>query len=50
MAPENQSTRGTGLQPNIAGLLCYLLGWITGIIFLIIEKEDKFVKFHAYNR
>lgn len=37
----------TGLEPNIAGLLCYLGGWITGIVFLIIEQENKFVRFHA---
>jgi len=37
----------TGLEPNIAGLLCYLGGWITGIIFLVIEQENKFVRFHA---
>lgn len=37
----------TGLEPNVAGLLCYLGGWITGIIFLIIEKKSKFVRFHA---
>jgi len=37
----------TGLQPNIAALLSYLVGFITGIIFLVIEKENKFVRFHA---
>jgi uncharacterized membrane protein len=37
----------TGLDENIAGLLCYLLGVITGIIFYVIEKENKFVRFHA---
>jgi uncharacterized membrane protein len=37
----------TGLEENIAGLLCYILGWITGIIFLMIEPENKFVRFHA---
>jgi uncharacterized membrane protein len=37
----------TGLEPNIAGLLCYLGGWITGIVFLIIEQKSKFVRFHA---
>ena len=37
----------TGLSENVAGLLCYVLGWITGIIFLIIEKENRFVRFHA---
>lgn len=37
----------TGLEENVAGLLCYVLGWITGVIFLIIERENKFVRFHA---
>jgi uncharacterized membrane protein len=37
----------TGLEPNIAGLLCYLGGWITGIVFLVIEQKNKFVRFHA---
>jgi hypothetical protein len=37
----------TGLEPNTAGLLCYLGGWISGIIFLVIEQENKFVRFHA---
>jgi uncharacterized membrane protein len=44
--PSNAKT-STGLQPNIAGLLCYLGAWVTGIIFLIIEKENKTVRFHA---
>jgi uncharacterized membrane protein len=37
----------TGLTLNTAGLLCYLGGWITGLIFFVIEKESKFVTFHA---
>ena len=36
-----------GLDENIAGLLCYVLGWVSGIIFLLIEQENKFVRFHA---
>lgn len=39
---------GTGLAPNVASLLCYVCTIITGIIFLVIEKEDKEVKFHAW--
>jgi len=35
-----------GLQENVAGLLCYILGWVTGLIFLLIDKRP-FVKFHA---
>lgn len=37
----------SGLQPNVAGLLCYVLGWITGLIFFLIEKENQFIRFHA---
>lgn len=46
-APQPQPAGGTGLQPNVAGALCYLLGLITGIVFLMIEKENRFVRFHA---
>ena len=35
-----------GLAENTAGALCYVLGWITGIIFLLVDKRP-FVKFHA---
>jgi uncharacterized membrane protein len=45
---SSQEVSSTGLDPNLAGLLCYLLGLITGIVFLIIEKENRFVRFHAY--
>jgi uncharacterized membrane protein len=40
---------GTGLTPNVAGALAYALGFITGIIFLVVEpyKNDRFVRFHA---
>jgi uncharacterized membrane protein len=39
-----------GLQPNVAGALSYLAGFITGIIFLLIDpfKSDRFVRFHAF--
>ena len=36
-----------GLDENLEGLLCYALGFITGIIFFLLEKDSKFVKFHA---
>jgi uncharacterized membrane protein len=38
---------GSGLDQNLAGALCYVLGWLTGIIFLVIEKDNKFIRFHA---
>ena len=39
----------SGLTSNVAGALAYILGFITGIIFLVIEpyKHDRFVRFHA---
>ncbi len=37
----------TGIEAKVAGLLCYLVGFISGIVFLLIEKENKFVRFHA---
>lgn len=52
MAEEQTQTPASakgrsGLQPNLAGALAYFLGPITGILFLLIEKENKFVRFHA---
>ena len=40
-------TSSSGIQPNLAAALSYLLTIITGIIFFVIEKENKFVRFHA---
>ena len=34
----------TGLAANIAGLLCYVLGWVSGLVFILVEKENKFVQ------
>jgi uncharacterized membrane protein len=36
----------SGLAENVAGLLCYVLGWITGLIFFLIDKRPS-VRFHA---
>jgi len=36
-----------GLDKNIAALLAYVLGWVSGLIMILIEKEDDFVRFHA---
>ena len=47
MEAKGLGKTSTGIQPNVAGLLCYLAGFITGIIFFLIEKENKFVRFHA---
>jgi len=44
---EEKEKSSTGLDDNVAGFLCYLLGFLTGIVFLIVEKKSSFVKFHA---
>ena len=36
-----------GLDENIEAALCYVFFWITGIVFLIVEDQNKFVRFHA---
>ncbi|MCM8779888.1 MAG: DUF4870 domain-containing protein [Candidatus Omnitrophica bacterium] len=43
----NGEKTSTGLQSNVAALLSYVLGFVSGIIFLAIEKDSKFVRFHA---
>ena len=46
-APGGASAGGTsGLKENVASLLCYVAGWITGVIFFLIDKRSE-VKFHA---
>ncbi len=44
------SQAGSGMSPNLAAALSYLLGFITGILFLVLEphKNDRFVRFHAF--
>jgi len=35
------------LDEKIAGLLCYAFLWVSGIFFLITERENRFIRFHA---
>jgi uncharacterized membrane protein len=47
----NQSGSGktaSGLDENVAAALCYALGWITGVVFLMTEPTNRFVRFHAW--
>jgi uncharacterized membrane protein len=41
------SGTSVNLDPNVAGLLCYLGAWVTGIIFLILEQKNNWIRFHA---
>jgi uncharacterized membrane protein len=47
MTPLHTEKTSTGFNANVAAALSYLVGFVTGIIFLVIEKENKFVRFHA---
>lgn len=37
----------TGLEPRLAAVLSYLFGFVSGIIFLVIERDSEYVRFHA---
>ncbi len=49
MTPPDASPRksGSGLDPKVAAALAYSCGPITGALFLMVEKEDRYVRFHA---
>jgi uncharacterized membrane protein len=49
-ATSPTGTTSAGMTNNVAACLCYLVGWVTGLIFLVIEpyKNDKFVRFNAF--
>ncbi len=42
------SDMSTGLQQNVGGVLCYVLGWVSGLVMLILEPKNTFIRFHAF--
>jgi uncharacterized membrane protein len=44
---ENTEKTSTGLDANVAAALTYAIGWVTGLAFLVMEKDNRFVRFHA---
>lgn len=40
-------TSSTGLPPKTAAALAYLAWWVSGLLFYLVEKENRYVKFHA---
>jgi uncharacterized membrane protein len=46
-APNYSTSTSTGIEPNVGAALAYILGLITGILFLVLEKDNRFVRFHA---
>ncbi len=50
-APEFQpQAASAGLSDNAAGAICYLLGFITGILFLVLApyNQSRNVRFHSF--
>jgi uncharacterized membrane protein len=49
-APQQGPASQADLKPNVAGMLCYPLSFITGILFLVLTpyNRDRFVRFHAW--
>ena len=45
--PPVVAKSSTGLDENIAALLSYVFGWISGLIFFLMEKDSRLVRFHA---
>lgn len=45
MPPQHTERTSTGLDANLAAALSYFV--VPGIVFLIVEKENRFVRFHA---
>jgi uncharacterized membrane protein len=40
-------TTASGLDPRFAAMLAYLIGWVTGLLFYFLERDNRFVRFHA---
>ena len=36
-----------GIKARTAGVLCYLFSWVGGLIFFLLERDNRFVRFHA---
>jgi len=50
IAPDTHHATGStslGLAPNVAGALAYILGPVSGLAVLLLERENRFVRFHA---
>src|SRR4030088_3623126 len=48
-APMGGSPSAAGSNKKTYTILAYLLGWLTGLIFLFVGKDDPDVKWNAAN-
>jgi len=47
VVPENKARTAIGLDANVAAAVAYVLGWISGVALLLLEHDNRFVRFHA---
>ena len=46
-SPVAATKSSTGLDENVASLLAYVFGLVSGLIFFLIEKDSRLVRFHG---
>lgn len=48
--PAVAVVQSAGMEENVAAMLCYPLGWLTGVLFLVIDpyKSNRNIRFHAF--
>jgi uncharacterized membrane protein len=46
-SPVPATKSSTGLDENVASLLAYVFGLVSGLIFFFIEKDSRLVRFHG---
>jgi uncharacterized membrane protein len=48
--PPAEPVQSAGMTENVAAALCYLVGFITGVLFLVLEpyNKNKTIRFHAF--
>lgn len=47
VASSDAGVTSTGLDPAVAGLLAYALGWVSGLVLFLLEKDHRPTRFHA---
>lgn len=47
MTQPGSATTSTGVEPRLSAVLCYAAWWVTGLVFLFLEREHRGVRFHA---
>jgi uncharacterized membrane protein len=48
--PAVAVVQSAGMEENVASMLCYPLGWLTAVLFLVLDpyKSNRTVRFHAF--